>query len=93
MHGTYISYCRRAVFGTPAPPLLSSLFTLYVLLSTRSPVPFIGCIGSSNTKLRCGRSADLKSLRWYGIERLAGVGGYMRIVHRVTRGKIFRFCT
>jgi hypothetical protein len=57
-----------------------------------SPVPFIGCIGFSNSKLRSGRSADLKSLRWYSIERLDGVG-YMRIVHRVTQGKIFRFCT
>jgi hypothetical protein len=57
-----------------------------------SPVPFIGCIGSSNSKLRSGRSADLKSLRWYSIERMAGVG-YMRIVHRVTQGKVFRFCT
>ena len=70
---------------------------LFSLLSLRaaiySPVPFIGCIGSSNIKLRSGRSADLKSLRWCaGIERLAGVG-YMRIVHRVTQGKIFRFCT
>jgi hypothetical protein len=87
MHGTYISHCRRAVFGTSAPPLLSLRAAIY------SPVPFIGCIaGSSNTKLRSGRSADLKSLRWYSTERLAGVG-YMRIVHRVTQGKIFRFCT
>jgi hypothetical protein len=69
---------------------------LFSLLSLRaaiySPVPFIGCIGSSNIKLRSGRSADLKSLRWYSTGRLAGVG-YMRIVHRVTQGKIFRFCT
>ena len=86
MHGTYISCCRRAIFGTSAPPLLSLRAAIY------SPVPFIGCIGSSNIKLRSGRSADLKSLRWYSIERLAGVG-YMRIVHRVTQGKIFRFCT
>ena len=86
MHGTYISYCRRAVFGTSAPPLLSLRAAIY------SPVPFIGCIGSSNSKLRSGRSADLKSLRWYSKGRLAGVG-YMRIVHRVTQGKIFRFCT
>jgi hypothetical protein len=43
-------------------------------------------------KLRSGRSADLRSLCWYSIKRLAGVG-YMRIVHRVTQGKIFRFCT
>ena len=87
MHGTYTSYCRRAaVFGTSAPPLLSLRAAIY------SPVPFIGCIGSSNTKLRSGRSADLKSLRWYSIERVDGVG-YMRIVHRVTQGKIFRFCT
>jgi hypothetical protein len=81
MHGTYMSYCRRAIFGTSAPPLLSLRAAIY------SPVPFIGCIGSSYIKLRSGRSADLR-----GIERLAGVG-YMRIVHRVTRGKIFRFCT
>jgi hypothetical protein len=86
MHGTYISYCRRAVFGTSAPPLLS----LRAAMHSYSPVPFIGCIGSSNTKLRSDRSADLKSLRWYSIGRLAGVG-YMRIVHRVTQGKIFAF--
>jgi hypothetical protein len=46
----------------------------------------------SHIKLRSGRSADLRSLRWYSIERLAGVG-YMRVVHRVTQGKMFRFCT
>jgi hypothetical protein len=86
MHGTYIACCRRAVFGTSAPPLLSLRAAIY------SPVPFTGCIGSSNLKLRSGRSADLKSLRWYSIERLAGVG-YMRIVHRVTQEKIFCFCT
>jgi hypothetical protein len=86
MHVTYISYCRRAVLCTSAPPLLSLRAAIY------SPVPFIGCIGPSHIKLRSGRSADLKSLRWYSIERLAGVG-YMRIVHRVTQVKIFRFCT
>jgi hypothetical protein len=88
MHGTYISCCRRAIFGTsaPAPPLLSLRAAIY------SPVPFIGCIGSSRMKLRSDRSADLRSLRWCRISRLAGVG-YMRIVHRVTQGKIFRFCT
>jgi hypothetical protein len=69
------------------PPLLSLRAAIY------SPVPFIGCIGSSKIKLRSGRSADLKRLRWYSIERLAGVDYYMRIVHRVTQGKIFRFCT
>jgi hypothetical protein len=85
MHGAFISYCRRAVFGTSAPPLLS------LRAAICSPVPFIGCIGSANIKLRSGRSADLKSLRSCGIERLAGVG-YMRIVHRVTQeGKIFAF--
>jgi hypothetical protein len=87
MHGTYISYCRRAIFGTSARPLLSLRAAIY------SPVPFIDCIGSSYIKLRFDRSADLRSLRWYSsTERLAGVG-YMRIVHRVTRGKVFRFCT
>jgi hypothetical protein len=86
MHETYISYSGRAFFGTSAPPLLSLRADIY------SPVPFIGCVGSSYMKLRSGRSADLKSLRWYGIKRFAGVG-YMRIVHRVTQGKIFRFCT
>jgi hypothetical protein len=41
--------------------------------------------------LRSDRSADLKSLRWYSTERLAGVG-YMRIVHRVThKVRIFAF--
>jgi hypothetical protein len=39
------------------------------------------------SRLRSDRSADLRSLRWCGIERLAG-GGYMRIAHRVARGKI-----
>jgi hypothetical protein len=86
MHGTYMSCYGRAVFGTSAPSLLSLRAAIY------SPMPFIGCIGSSHMQLRSGRSADLKSLRWYSIERLAGVG-YMRIVHRVTQGKIFRFCT
>jgi hypothetical protein len=87
MHGTYISCCRRAVFGTSTPPLLSLRAAIY------SPVPFIGyCIGYPHIKLRSGRSADLKGLRWYSIERLAGVG-YMRIVHRVPQGKILRFCT
>jgi hypothetical protein len=69
---------------------------LFSLLSLRaaiySPVPFIGCIGSSHIKFRSGRSADLRSLRWCSIGRLDGVG-YMRIVIRVTQGKIFRFCT
>jgi hypothetical protein len=89
MHGTYISYSGRAIFGTQRP-----LFSLYVLISTRQCLSFIGCIGSSHmkfVKLRSDRSADLKSLRWCGIRRFAGVG-YMRIVHRVTQGKIFRFC-
>ena len=86
MHGTYIACCRRAVFGTSAPPLLSLRAAIY------SPVPFIGCIGSSNIKLRSGRSADLKSLRWYSIERLAGVG-YLLSAHLLTRGKADGFCT
>jgi hypothetical protein len=76
MHGTYISYCRRAIFGTSAPPLLSLRAAIY------SPVPSIGCIGSSYIKPQSGRSADLRSLRWYSIERLTGVG-YMRIVRKV----------
>jgi hypothetical protein len=86
MHGAYISYSGRAFFGTSAPPLLSLRAAIY------SPVPFIGCIGSSHMELQSGRSADLKGLRWYSTKRFAGVG-YMRIVHRVTQGKIFRFCT
>ena len=86
MHGTYISYCRRAIFGTSAPPLPSLRAAIY------SPVPFIGCIGSSNSKLRSGRSADRKSLRWYSIERLAGVG-YLLSAHLLTRGKADGFCT
>jgi hypothetical protein len=70
----------------PPPLLLSVRAAIY------SPVPFIGCIGSSHMKLRSDRSADLRSLRWYSIKRLAGAG-YMRIAHRVTQGKVFRFCT
>jgi hypothetical protein len=71
-----------------APPLLS----LYVLRAAiYSPVPFIGCIGSSHMKLRSDRSTDLRSLRWYSTQRLAPGVGYMRIVHRVAQGKIFAF--
>jgi hypothetical protein len=66
----------------------SSLFTCCYLLDSA----FHRLCWLSHIKLRSGRSADLRSLRWYSIERLAGVG-YMRIVHRVTQGKIFRFCT
>jgi hypothetical protein len=78
-------------FSASAPPLLSCLSLRAAIYS---PVPFIGCIGSFHIKHRSGRSADLKSLRWYrySIGHLAGVS-YMRIVHRVTQGKIFRFCT
>jgi hypothetical protein len=67
----------------------SSLFTCCYLLASAFHRLYID---SSNIKLRSGRSADLKSLRWYSKGRLAGVG-YMRIVHRVTQGKIFCFCT
>ena len=84
--GIYFLLQTRNFWHFNAPPLLSLRAAIY------SPVPFIGCIGSSDSRLRSGRSADLKSLRWYSIERLAGVG-YMRIVHRVTQGKIFCFCT
>ena len=74
-------------------PLFSQLL-LSLRAAIYSPVPFIGCIGigSSHMELRSSRSADRRSLCWYSIKRLAGVG-YMRIVHRVTQGKIFRFCT
>jgi hypothetical protein len=66
-------------------------FSLYVLLSTRQCLSSaVFCIGSSYIKLRSGRSADLRSLRWCSLGRLAGVG-YMRIVYRVTRGKVVRF--
>ena len=41
----------------------SSLFTCcYLLHEIYSPVPFIGCIGSSHMKLRSDRSADLNAL-------------------------------
>jgi hypothetical protein len=73
---TYFLLQTRSFWHFSAP---ASLFTCAIY----SPVPFIGCIGSSHIKLRSGRSVDLKSLRWCSIERLAGVG-YMRVVHRVT---------
>jgi hypothetical protein len=38
-----------------------------------------------HTKLRSGRSADLRSLRWCGIERLAGVG-YLLSANLLMRG-------
>jgi hypothetical protein len=40
----YISYCDAQFFGTSAPPFLS------LRAATYSPVPFIGCIGSSHIK-------------------------------------------
>jgi hypothetical protein len=70
-------------------PSSLSFFSLYVLLSVLASA-FHWLCWLSHIKLRSGRSADLRSLRWYSIERLAGVG-YMRIVHRVMQGKIFRF--
>jgi hypothetical protein len=47
------------------------------------PVPFSGCVGSltPSTKLRSGRSADLRGLRWSSIERLAPRAGYLLSVH------------
>jgi hypothetical protein len=83
MNGTYIYYCRRAMLGTSAPPLLSQRAAIY------SPVPFIGCAGRlSHTRLRSGRSADLRSkefaLVW--LERLARAGYLLGAVHLLTHG-------
>jgi hypothetical protein len=47
----------------------SSLFTCCYLLASA----FHRLCLLSHIKLRSGRSADLRSLRWYSIERLAGV--------------------
>jgi hypothetical protein len=91
MHGAYISCCRRAIFGTSAPPLLP-LRAAYLLATASAFHRMYWLAPPTWSSDLSGRSADLKSLRWCGIERLAGVG-YMRIVHRVTQGKIFRFCT
>jgi hypothetical protein len=73
MHGDIIFIIADAQFLA----LQRSLFSRHSRAAIYSPVPFIGCIGSSHSKLRSGRSADLRSLRWCSIERLAGVG-YMR---------------
>jgi hypothetical protein len=66
----------------------SSLFTCCYLLASA----FHRLCLLSHIKLRSGRSADLRSLRWYSIERLAGVG-YLLSVHLLTRGKANGFCT
>jgi hypothetical protein len=87
-HGTYISYCRRAMFGTSVPPLPSSLFTCCYLLASA----FHRLCWLSHIKLRSGRSADLRSLRWCSTERLDGVG-YLLSAHLLTRGKAIGFCT
>jgi hypothetical protein len=75
MHRTYTSYIADAQFvalQTSALPLLSLRAAIY------SPVPFIGYAGSLTSSFDpvVLRSADLciRSLRWYSIERLAGVG-------------------
>jgi hypothetical protein len=46
----HISYCRRAIFGTSAPPLLSLRAAIY------SPVPFIGAV------LALSHQASIQSL-------------------------------
>jgi hypothetical protein len=69
------------------------LFSLYVLISTRVLASaFHWMCGLSHIKLRSGRSADLRGLRWYSTERLAGVG-YLLSAHLLTRGKADGFCT
>jgi hypothetical protein len=62
---------------------LSSLFTCCYLLASA----FHRLCWLSHIKLRSSRSAaDLRNLRWYGTERLAGVG-YLLSAHILTRGK------
>ena len=77
MHGTYISYWRRAILGTSALPLLSlRAATCYLLASAFHRLCWL-----SHIMLQSGRSANLRALRWYNsIERLAGVG-YLLSVH------------
>jgi hypothetical protein len=71
-----------------APSLLSLRAAIY------SPVAFVRRLcWLSHIKLRSGRSADLRSLRWYSTERrLAGVG-YFLSIHLLTRGKANGFYT
>jgi hypothetical protein len=69
----------------------SSLFTCCYLLASAFHRLYWLLLHQASIWSFC-RSADLRSLRWYSIKRLAQVG-YMRIVHRVTRGKTCRFCT
>ena len=66
----------------------SSLFTCCYLLASA----FHRLCWLSHIKLRSSRSADLGDLRWYSIERLAGVG-YLLSAHLLTRGKADGFCT
>jgi hypothetical protein len=61
------------------------LFSLYVLLSTRQCLSFIGYAGPLTSSFdSVAMSADLRGLRWYSIERLAPVG-YLLSVHLLTR--------
>jgi hypothetical protein len=66
----------------------SSLFTCCYLLASA----FHRLCWLSHIKLRSGRSADLRGLRWCSIERLTGVG-YLLSVHLLPRGKADGFCT
>jgi hypothetical protein len=89
----YFLLQTRNFWHTSAPPLLSLRAAIY------SPVPFIGCIGSSYILHWASIWSFCRSKEFalvYSMYRALGWGrlpGYMRIVHRVTRGKIFRFCT
>ena len=81
-------YCllqTRSFWHFSAP---SSLFTCCYLLASA----FHRLCWLSHIKLRSGRSADLRGLRWCGIERLTGVG-YLLSVHLLPRGKADGFCT
>jgi hypothetical protein len=84
------SFLQTRNFGTSDPP--PSLFTCCYLLASA----FHRLCWLSRIKLQSGRSADLRILSWYSIERfwlLAWGRGCMRIVHRVALGNTFRFCT
>jgi hypothetical protein len=66
----------------------SSLFTCCYLLASA----FHRLCWLPHIKLRSGRSANLRGLRWCSIERLAGVG-HLLSAHLLTHGKADGFCT
>jgi hypothetical protein len=66
----YISYCDAQFFGTSAPSAPFSLFTCcYLLASAFHRLYWLLSHQASSFDLVV--YADLRSLRWYGIERLA----------------------